>query len=85
VKRLGSDPDIEARAARRRGRCRGAFLALALVDSGHEREAAAIALEALAPHLPRYQRSLGNYARALMTNGNGSPACRCARRRHRFT
>ncbi|HEU0239901.1 MAG TPA: tetratricopeptide repeat protein [Micromonosporaceae bacterium] len=42
-----------------------AFLALALVDSGREREAAAIALETLAPHLVRYQRSLANYARAL--------------------
>jgi hypothetical protein len=43
-----------------------AFLALALVDSGREREAASVALAALAPHLPRYQRSLGNYARALL-------------------
>ncbi|MBB5957001.1 Flp pilus assembly protein TadD [Saccharothrix tamanrassetensis] len=43
-----------------------AFLALALVDVGREREAASIALGALAPHLPRYQRSLGNYARALL-------------------
>ena len=42
------------------------FLALALVDVGREREAAAIAIEALAPHLPRYQRSMGNYARALL-------------------
>ncbi|WP_433262068.1 tetratricopeptide repeat protein [Actinosynnema sp. CS-041913] len=44
-----------------------AFLALALVDVGREREAVALALGALAPHLPRYQRSLGNYARALLT------------------
>jgi hypothetical protein len=42
-----------------------AFLALALVDTGREREAASLALEALAPHLPRYQRSLANYARDL--------------------
>jgi tetratricopeptide (TPR) repeat protein len=42
-----------------------AFLALALVETGDEREAASLALEALAPHLPRYQRSLGNYAREL--------------------
>jgi tetratricopeptide (TPR) repeat protein len=41
------------------------FLALALADTGEEREALALALEALAPHLPRYQRSLGNYARSL--------------------
>jgi Tetratrico peptide repeat len=43
-----------------------AFLALALVDVGRSREAAALALGALAPHLPRYQRSLGNYARLLV-------------------
>jgi hypothetical protein len=43
-----------------------AFLALALVEVGREREAASLALEALAPHLPRYQRSLGAYARALV-------------------
>jgi hypothetical protein len=42
-----------------------AFLALALVDVGREREALALALGALAPHLPRYQRSLANYARDL--------------------
>ena len=30
-----------------------AFLALSLADAGREREAASIALEALAPHLPR--------------------------------
>ena len=42
-----------------------AFLALALVDTGHTREAAGLALEALAPHLPRYQISLANYAREL--------------------
>jgi hypothetical protein len=42
------------------------FLALALVDVGREREAASLALGALAPHLPRYQRSMGNYARLLV-------------------
>ena len=42
-----------------------AFLALALSSTGREREAAGIALAALAPHLPRYQRSLANYAREL--------------------
>ena len=42
-----------------------AFLALALVDVGREREAVSIALMALAPHLPRYQRSLANYAQLL--------------------
>lgn len=42
------------------------FLALALADVGREREALSLALRALAPHLPRYQRSLGNYARLLV-------------------
>lgn len=46
-----------------------AFLALALVDVGREREAVSHALTALAPHLPRYQRSLGNYARLLLEPG----------------
>ncbi|GAA3845955.1 tetratricopeptide repeat protein [Streptomyces coacervatus] len=40
-----------------------AFLALALIDVGREREAAALALGALAKHLPRYNRSLANYAK----------------------
>ncbi len=43
-----------------------AFLALALVDVGREREAASLALTALAPHLPRYQRSLANYAKLIV-------------------
>lgn len=43
-----------------------AFLALALVDAGQEREAVRVALTALAPHLPRYQRSLARYAQALV-------------------
>ena len=43
-----------------------AFLALALADSGREREAVSVALAALAPHLPRYQRSVANYARLLV-------------------
>lgn len=42
-----------------------AFLALALTDSGREREAVGVALAALAPHLPRYNRSLTNYAQEL--------------------
>jgi tetratricopeptide (TPR) repeat protein len=41
-------------------------LALALTDVGREREAVSIAVGALAAHLPRYQRSMANYARALM-------------------
>jgi len=43
-----------------------AFLALALVDSGREREAVSHALLALARHLPRYQRSTAGYAKALV-------------------
>jgi Tetratrico peptide repeat len=43
-----------------------AFLALALTDVGREREAVSLALAALAPRLPRYQRSLANYARLLV-------------------
>jgi tetratricopeptide (TPR) repeat protein len=42
-----------------------AVLALALVDTGREREAVSVALSALVTHLPRYQRSLANYARLL--------------------
>ena len=41
------------------------FLALALADAGRPHEAAGLALEALAQHLPRYNRSLANYARDL--------------------
>jgi hypothetical protein len=42
-----------------------AFLALALVDTGRERAAVALALTALSRHLTRYQRSLSNYAQLL--------------------
>jgi hypothetical protein len=48
-----------------------AFLALMLTDLGREREAASLALGALAPHLPRYQRSLGNYAAELVSATQG--------------
>jgi GNAT superfamily N-acetyltransferase len=41
------------------------FLALALVEVGRDREAVSLALRALAPHLPRYQRSLATYGRLL--------------------
>jgi hypothetical protein len=43
-----------------------ATLALALIDVGREREAAAIAIRALAPHLVRYQRSMKNYAQEVL-------------------
>jgi tetratricopeptide (TPR) repeat protein len=42
-----------------------AFLALALADTGREREGLAVALAALAPHLPRYQRAVAAYAGQL--------------------
>jgi hypothetical protein len=43
-----------------------AFLALALTSVGREREAVAVALTALAAHLPRYNRSLAAYASELV-------------------
>lgn len=42
-----------------------AFLALALHDAGRESEALAVALTALAPTLPRYQRAVRAYASEL--------------------
>lgn len=42
-----------------------AFLALALVDLGREREAVATSLTALSSYLPRYNRSLARYAERL--------------------
>ncbi len=48
-----------------------AFLALALADTGREREAVSAALAALAPHLPRYQRSVATYARLLVEPETG--------------
>lgn len=41
------------------------FLALALTSAGREREAVRAALERLATHMSRYQRSLRNYAAEL--------------------
>jgi tetratricopeptide (TPR) repeat protein len=43
-----------------------ACLALCLSGLGRDREALSLALGALAPHLPRYQRSMANYARLLV-------------------
>lgn len=40
--------------------------ALTLAKLGRDREGLAVALTALAPHLPRYQRSTVNYARGLV-------------------
>lgn len=46
-----------------------ATLALCLSNLGRDREALSLALGALAPHLPRYQRSMANYARLLVEPG----------------
>ncbi|CAH0241553.1 tetratricopeptide repeat protein [Microbacterium sp. Bi128] len=42
-----------------------AFYALALVSAGEAERAASLALVALAPHLPRYTRSVTGYAREI--------------------
>jgi tetratricopeptide (TPR) repeat protein len=42
-----------------------AFYALALVSSGAPERAASVALQALAPHLPRYTRSVTGYAQEI--------------------
>ncbi|WP_155055033.1 tetratricopeptide repeat protein [Streptomyces blattellae] len=42
-----------------------ATLALCLSSLGRDREGLSLVLGALAPHLPRYQRSMANYAAAL--------------------
>jgi hypothetical protein len=49
-----------------------AFLALALADVGRDREALSIALAALAPHPPRYQRSLEFAAELLHRSAAGA-------------
>jgi tRNA-Thr(GGU) m(6)t(6)A37 methyltransferase TsaA len=56
---LNADSDDLDDAAR-------AFLALALSSVGRDREAVSVALTALAPHLPRYNRSLAAYAGELV-------------------
>lgn len=45
-----------------------AFAALALADLGREREALRTVLLALASHLPRYSRSVTNYANDLVSS-----------------
>jgi tetratricopeptide (TPR) repeat protein len=47
-----------------------ATLALCLSSLGRDREGLSLVLGALAPHLPRYQRSMANYARALVGPGS---------------
>lgn len=51
-----------------------ACLALCLSGLGRDREALSLALGALAPHLPRYQRSMANYARLLVEPGESPGA-----------
>jgi hypothetical protein len=51
-----------------------ATLALALADTGREREAAGLAIGALARHLPRYNRSMANYAHELVEDGAAASA-----------
>ncbi len=51
-----------------------AFLALALHSAGRPDEALAVAIEALIPQLPRYQRSLRGYAAELRSGAAGAPA-----------
>jgi tetratricopeptide (TPR) repeat protein len=46
-------------------------LALCLSSLGRDREGLSLVLGALAPHLPRYQRSMANYARALVEDRRG--------------
>ncbi|MEV5338810.1 tetratricopeptide repeat protein [Streptomyces sp. NPDC052676] len=46
-----------------------ATLALCLSSLGRDREGLSLVLGALAGHLPRYQRSMANYARALTEPG----------------
>ncbi|MFK4102775.1 tetratricopeptide repeat protein [Streptomyces sp. NPDC019531] len=47
-----------------------ATLALCLSSLGRDREGLSLVLGALAPHLPRYQRSMANYARALVAQAD---------------
>lgn len=42
-----------------------AFLALALISAGHDREAALVALRTLAPTLPQYAAAVAEYAEKL--------------------
>lgn len=42
-----------------------AFLALALIDVGREKEAVSISLTALSRHMTRYKRSVENYAKDI--------------------
>jgi hypothetical protein len=50
-----------------------AVLALALTDLGQAREGVSLLLRSLAPHLPRYRRSMANYARLLTAEREAGP------------
>ena len=63
VRMLQAEVDREPVSPLRDGAA--AFLALALVSLGREREAASLALLTLAPHLTRYTRSVTSYAEQL--------------------
>jgi hypothetical protein len=68
----GIDPATLDEQTRNLADAISATLALCLADAGREREAVSIAVAALAAHLPRYQRSMANYARLLL-NPNVQP------------
>jgi tetratricopeptide (TPR) repeat protein len=51
-----------------------AFLALALVDLGREREAVGVSLAALSRYLPRYNRSLARYANEIAAKPRVGPS-----------
>ena len=52
-----------------------AFLALALVDLGREREAVAVSLTALSHYLPRYNGSLARQCALTPPSSGDAPAC----------
>jgi nucleoside-diphosphate-sugar epimerase len=58
-------PELEGRSDELDDAVR-AVLALCLSSLGRDREGLSLVLGALSPHLPRYQRSMANYARALV-------------------
>lgn len=69
-RRVLGDPDaalalIDAADAHALGGAPSAVRALILHDLGRSDEALRVAIEALVPHLPRYRRSMANYARLL--------------------
>ncbi|MCN9239897.1 tetratricopeptide repeat protein [Streptomyces sp. RY43-2] len=58
-------PELDASSDELDDAVRGC-LALCLSSLGRDREGLSLVLGALAPHLPRYQRSMANYARLLV-------------------